>query len=360
MPATLHQQKHIIMKTRITSIIAFAVIFLSIRTSAQGLYATDKFAVVNVDAIGMSLDPKLGGEILRRELMKLNVYNVADVYDQEYILRQNNISVDSCYSLYCLQEISDVFKVDKIMTGSVSKINKNIIVTLKIYDVKSKSWAKMGTESFNDLEDQISIMIELTLKKMLNIPYDQDKYQRMTLDKSFYDNIELQNKEEANLSGPRFGVGYMMGTFGEVMKAPKEQGGLNSYPLMSHLGYQFEKVFISSGNTHALVEFLPILSGFEHNTIIPSLNLLLGVRNSKNGLEFAMGYNAAISKFKDASITNGDVRYKPGISTGIVFAAGKTFKSGRLNFPLNVYFIPGSQNSHRVGVTMGFNIPRKR
>ncbi len=348
------------MKNFIQFVSVISLLWMIQVAKAQGLYSNDKFAVVNVDVIGLSYEPRMAGEILRRELMKLNVYNVADAYDQEYILKKNNITLDSCYSLYCLQGIGDVFSVEKIVTGSVTKINRNIIVTIKIFDVKTKSWIKMGTESFNDVEDQITTMMELTLKKMLQIPYDVDRYQRLTLDKSFYDNIELQNKEEANLSGPRFGVGYMMGEFGEVMKAPKEQGGLNSYPLMSHLGYQFEKVFISSGHTHALVEFLPILSGFEHNTIIPSLNLLLGVRNNKNGFEFAMGYNAALSKFKDAALTGENVRYKPGISTGIVFAAGKTFKSGRLNFPLNLYFIPGSNNSHRIGITMGFNIPRKR
>jgi hypothetical protein len=328
--------------------------------SSQNLYSTDKFAVVNVDVIGIDMEPRLAGEILRRELMKLNAYNVADSYDQDFVLRKNNIALEGCYSLFCLKDIGDVFQVDKIMTGSITKINQNIIVTIKVFDVKTKSWAKMGTESFNDISDQIPLMIGLTLKKLLNIPFDQDLYNRLTLDKSFYDNLELQNKLEANLSGPRIGVGYMMGSFGEVIKASKKEGGLEGIPIMSHLGYQFEKVFISSGHTHALVEFLPIVSGFEHNTIIPSANLLLGVRNSKNGLEFAMGYNAAVSKIrKDDEVTSDGILYKPAIVTGIIFAGGKTFKSGRLNFPINIYFIPGSKQSHRIGITMGFNIPRK-
>jgi hypothetical protein len=329
--------------------------------SSQNLYVNDKFAVINVDAIGIEMEPRLAGEILRRELMKLNTYNVADSYDQDFVLKQSKISLDGCYSLFCLKDIGDVFQVDKIMTGSITKINQNIIVTLKIFDVKTKSWAKMGTESFNDISDQIPLMIELTLKKLLNIPFDQNVFNKMTLDKSFYDNLELQNKLEANLSGPRIGVGFMMGSYGEVIKAPKKEGGLGGYPILSHLGYQFEKVFISSGHTHALVEFLPILSGFEHNTIIPSANLLLGVRNSNNGLEFAMGYTAAVSKNKKAEdeIKSDGILYKPAIVTGIIFAAGKTFKSGRLNFPINIYFVPGSKQSHRIGITMGFNIPRK-
>lgn len=327
----------------------------------QNSFAGEKFTVVNVDVVGMDIDPKLAGEMVRRELMKLNMYNVADGYDQGYILEKENISIDGCYSIYCLEQVGKAFKVDKILTGSITKFNKEIVVTLKIYDVSSNSWEKMGTESFNEVHDQVNMMVSFTLKKLLGLPYDEEMYTRLTVDKSFYDNIDLMNRQEARLSGPRFGVGYLMGDFAAVMKAPKSQGGLDAYPLISHLGYQFEKVFISSGQTHALVEFIPILSGFEHNTIIPSLNLLLGVRNSHTGWEIALGYNAALSKVRtddDETIPEEEIRYNTRLATGLIFALGKTFKSGRLNFPVNAYFVPGKNNSHRMGLTFGFNIPR--
>jgi hypothetical protein len=333
--------------------------FQIVNGQSQHLYPNEKLAVVNVDVIGIDLEPRLAGEMLRRELMKLNLYKVADAYDQEFIMRKNNIRIDSCYSLFCLQTIGNKFESDRILTGSVTKINRNIIVTIKVFDVKTNGWDKMATESFNDLSDQLPMMMEFTLKRMLGVDYNHELYRRLTLDKSFYDNEELRNKEEANLSGPRLGVGFLTGTYADVMRAPSSRGGLESGPFLSHLGYQFEKVFISSGNMHALVEFLPILSGFEHNTIIPSANLLLGVRNSKNGLEFAMGYNAALTKVIDKTKPADDPHYTPGFQTGLIFAGGKTFKSGRLNFPINVYFIPGAKQSHRMGITMGFNIPRR-
>jgi hypothetical protein len=348
------------------SIYFFALLCLLCGSSVlngQNAFAGEKFTVVNVDVVGMDIDPKLAGEMVRRELMKLNLYNVADGYDQGYILEKENISIDGCYSIYCLEQVGKAFKVDKILTGSITKFNKEIVVTLKIYDVSNNSWEKMGTESFNEVHDQINMMIAFTLKKLLGLPYDEDMYTRLTVDKSFYDNIDLMNRQEAKLSGPRFGVGYLMGDFGAVMKAPKSQGGLDAYPMISHLGYQFEKVFISSGQTHALVEFIPILSGFEHNTIIPSLNLLLGVRNSHTGWELALGYNAALSKVRtndEENIPEEEIRYSTELATGLIFAIGKTFKSGRLNFPVNAYFIPGRNNSHRLGLTFGFNIPRSK
>ncbi|HNL37689.1 MAG TPA: hypothetical protein PKH43_01105, partial [Saprospiraceae bacterium] len=41
-------------------------------------------------------------------------------------------------------------------------------------------------------------------------------------------------------------------------------------------------------------------------------------------------------------------------STNFVFAAGKSFKSGRLNIPVNLFFVP-SRQGHRFGISVGFN-----
>src|SRR5690606_36706794 len=114
----------------------------------------------------------------------------------------------------------------------------------------------------------------------------------------------------------------------------------------------------SSGNTHALVEFLPTLSGLEQGILMPALNILLGVRNSRTGLEFAMGYNMIVGKNKYFNESTSEYNYKVALNSGLLFAIGKTFKSGRLNFPVNVYYIPGKYDTHRFGVTSGFKIPR--
>jgi hypothetical protein len=48
--------------------------------------------------------------------------------------------------------------------------------------------------------------------------------------------------------------------------------------------------------------------------------------------------------------SRGDVTF----TTGFLFAAGKTLKSGKLNLPLNVYLVPGKYGL-RFGVSMGWN-----
>ena len=325
----------------------------------QVISSNQKVGVVEVDVIGLDLEPRLAGEMLRREVMKLNLFNVADSYDQQYILDRNDIKLGGCYSVYCLQEIAEAFEVDKILTGTITRINKSVIITVKIFDTKTKGWQRMSTDTYNDIPDQLTSMIAFTLRQLLEQDFDKEMYRRLTSDVSFYKNVELMEKEEANLSGPRFGVGYLMGAAGEVMTAPKEKGGLGGLPLVSHIGYQFEKVFISSGNTHALVEFLPIISGVEQGTVIPSLNILLGMRNSKSGWELGLGYNFAVGKKKVIEKNDPlDYQYKFAFTSGLLVAVGKTFKSGRLNFPVNIYYIPGVDNSHRMGITLGFNIPR--
>lgn len=47
------------------------------------------------------------------------------------------------------------------------------------------------------------------------------------------------------------------------------------------------------------------------------------------------------------------------IHTGFVFAAGKSFKSGRMNYPVNVFVIP-SKSGMRLGLTFGFNAKNKQ
>jgi hypothetical protein len=106
------------------------------------------------------------------------------------------------------------------------------------------------------------------------------------------------------------------------------------------------------------------------------------MRNNQYGWEFAFGPNIAISRRADGYYDdNGDwfledewQATEPGesnpydiekrldsrgdfnIVSGFVFAVGKTFRSGRLNIPVNAFFIPGKNESHRFGISVGYNV----
>jgi len=149
---------------------------------------------------------------------------------------------------------------------------------------------------------------------------------------------------------------------------------------MFQFGYQFEKQYLNEGNFQALFEFIPMITGVDQGMFIPSLTMMNGIRNNKSGWEFAFGPTVSIvnrsngyydGNQKWVRLGDGDAvpvgvetdiridsRGEPTFATGFVIAGGKTFKSGKLNIPVNLYFIPQS-DGFRFGVSFGFNA-RKR
>jgi hypothetical protein len=72
---------------------------------------------------------------------------------------------------------------------------------------------------------------------------------------------------------------------------------------------------------------------------------------------FSPGYNPTGWE----EITRLDSRGDFAFATGLIIGGGKTLKSGRMNFPINLFFVtPGRGDSWRVGASVGFNIVRKK
>jgi hypothetical protein len=103
----------------------------------------------------------------------------------------------------------------------------------------------------------------------------------------------------------------------------------------------------------------------------------MGMRNSRTGWEFAVGPNFTTTVTaqgymqgenfilsNDLSrelITRLDSRGDLTVSTGLVLGFGKTVKSGKMNFPVNLFVVtPGRGDSWRIGTSVGFNIVRKK
>lgn len=144
------------------------------------------------------------------------------------------------------------------------------------------------------------------------------------------------------------------------------------------MGYQFEKQYLNEGKWQALFEFLPMVSGLDQGLFIPSFTVMNGIRNNKNGLEFAVGpslnlgreatyylvnekwiYAGDIDQTSNPNLdkleskTRMDSRGNVEIQSYVVLAAGYSLKSGKLNIPLNFFVIP-SKTSTRYGVSFGF------
>jgi hypothetical protein len=109
-----------------------------------------------------------------------------------------------------------------------------------------------------------------------------------------------------------------------------------------------------------------------------------GFRNNKNGWEIAFGPTFGLvskangyydsnndwhlaSEWSDPDSSNPnpnkiekqiDSRGVAELQAGFIVAIGKTFKSGKLNIPVNFYIVPNKEGL-RMGASFGFNAKRR-
>ena len=158
-------------------------------------------------------------------------------------------------------------------------------------------------------------------------------------------------------SGPRFGITVVgPGLLADILNDERDIGDetevnyTQKQAMMTQLGWQWETILKEGQEFSGIIEWIGFVGGLERGTIVPSFSGLLGIRKN-SGFEVAMGPTASLT------------------GIGLVLAAGHTFKSGDLNVPINIAFVP-SRDNHFLGdpksgeklasglgvtVTVGFN-----
>ncbi|HBX51924.1 MAG: hypothetical protein A2275_18575 [Bacteroidetes bacterium RIFOXYA12_FULL_35_11] len=332
--------------------------------------------VLNIDTKGINMQPDQMGNLLRIEIEKLDTFAVIDRYDALYLIEKNNIIVNNCYGKICLVENGKLLKADKMIGGSVEIFGDIIIISLRYIDVKSESIEKTQVKEFLNLQNELQSMIKITVNEMFGYHNDQDLIMRLT--KKFnYENLTTNpDKNIVKLSGPRLGFITYTGKNAQYLSDAKNKGGFDAFPMMFQFGYQFEKQYLNEGNFQALFEFVPMITGLDQGFFVPSVTVMHGLRNNKWGWEFAFGptinvntyakgyydsNNNWVTRYDDNFISEGiplterlDSRGYAKLTTGFIFACGKTFKSGKLNIPVNVWLRP-DKNGWMFGASFGFN-----
>lgn len=375
------------MKTNYKLICAIMVIMIAASFDA---FAQNKatLGILNIESKGVIPDAEAIGNIVRLEIEKTKVYNVIDIFDIKDVLKKNNVDMNACFGKSCVLEAGKLLNADKMALGSVERFGENIAVTLKVLDVKTGEIEKTNTTEYLNLQKEIQKMIEISVKKLLGLEPDLDA---MSVLVSYNRPIESP-LTKLNLSGPRVGIYYTTGIAGERMRADEvPYGGLGMYNISSLIGWQQEMQYLSSGNFEGLVEFVFTASGLESGRFIPAVTFLNGFRLNRQGWEIAFGPTLRAIKKADGYyqmhddgngnlsydpvkdwhllgdwdynngsnpfpiVSNIDDRGTPSISAGLVIAVGKTFKSGYLNIPVNVYTIPRKEGTV-YGLSLGFNI----
>ena len=158
-------------------------------------------------------------------------------------------------------------------------------------------------------------------------------------------------------SGPRFGLTVVgPGLLADILNGEREIGDetevdyTQKEAVMTQLGWQWETILKEGSEFSGIIEWIGFVGGLERGAIVPSFSGLLGIRKN-SGFEVAMGPTASLT------------------GIGLVVALGHTFKSGDLNVPVNIAFVPSRENhflgdpaggeklASGIGVTMtvGFN-----
>ncbi len=326
-----------------------------------------KITVLNIDTKGIMLDskgpavdPVMMGNLVRVELTKIDTFEVMDKYDATYLIEKNKLKIENCYGKLCLVELARIIKADKMFTGSVEVIGQSILVTMRLIDVKEETIEKTQVIEFLNIPEELPNMLAITIRKMFGLHNDDVIVTKLTKRYDYESLLNNPREEQLCLTGTRMGFTVLTGGQAQQLAAKRSDGGFDiQVPVMFQFGYQFEKQYLNAGQAQALFEFIPMITGLDHGMLIPSITFMNGIRDNRHGWEFAFGPTTSAVTLMNVNGTDRmDSRGTLGLSWGFVFAFGKTYKSGKLNIPFNVFVIPNNDGI-RFGASFGFNAKNK-
>ena len=369
------------MKTIIRTGLFILTLLIGANTYAD---SKETVAVLGIDTKGVIQDAQAMGYLVRLELEKTKKFNVMDKYDIADIVKEVGIDINTCFGKNCLVDAGKKLKVDKMLTGSVERFGEKIVITLRLIDVKTGTVTASDATEYLNLQPEIQKMVEISVKNLLDIENDPILVNLLVE----YDTPISTPKTTLRPGGPRMGVSMVTGLAAQRLSAPKNEGGYGMFPINVQFGYQFEQQYLSAGNFQALIEVIALIGGLESGQFLPSIALMNGFRDNKSGIEFAFGpvfrlvqtanvykadhvdgdgawhleseWNVDSNGINPNAVTElPDNRGNYKMSAGIVIAVGKTFRSGYLNIPVNLYVVP-KKNATVYGLSIGFNISKKR
>ncbi len=368
--------------------------------------STKKIAVSQPMVTGMQSAAVTAEKMLRIEFSKLNQYYVYDEFDMTEAIENNPEFKSNCQSKTCLTKLGKQLNVDFAVSGSFDKLGNKIVISLKMVDVAKGDVVKTAMLEFDDQELELQRMTQCAVRFMHGLEIDKSLSDRLY----FRDEpATLNNVGRIKNSGPRIGYALMAGDLMEFATRSEAQGGMDIFPGVSMIGYQFEAQYIGTENFSALFEFIPNISGLEQGKFIPTMSFLNGFRFGKAGWEIAFGPGLGLKQtskgFFDTEGIFGnkgnymsekdwndytfrefanDPQYSPNgyyttpepseffgtynfdkrysdtrgrvqLTTNFLFAVGRTFRAGSLNIPVNLFYSAKSGGGI-AGINVGFNV----
>jgi TolB-like protein len=353
-------------------------IFLLGITAVFSAFSQEKqsISIISMDTKGLNIDNETMASIMRLELEKINQFEVMDKYDVNDMLTGNDIDPATCFGKNAVVNAGKLLNADYMLTGSSELFGEKIIMVLRLIDVQKEKITTTSVMEYLNVQNEIQTMAMISINDLLGIENDPH-----LVDLLINYNLPITTaKTTVKLNGPRMGAAFTTGKAGKRLMASKADGGYNMFPVTSMFGYQYEVQYLSSGDFQALIEVIPTVNGLESGNFIPSLSIMNGFRFNNSGFELGLGpvFRAVkrIEGFYDADdnwtlisevdeVPEGidrefalDHRGELEASVGMIVAVGRTFRSGYLNIPVNLYFIPRKEGTV-YGFTFGFNTSKK-
>ncbi|MFP5470423.1 MAG: hypothetical protein ACLGGV_02415 [Bacteroidia bacterium] len=370
------------MKTLKTISITLMISALCFTNKVNG-QKNETVAILDLHAINTFYKSAEITRLLRSEATKLDKYSVMDVYEMKELFKLKKFNDSTCYSKRCAVSAGMLLNVDYAVVGSIERFGPKMIITLNLITISDESIKEQIVMEFINKEDEIQRMLRVSVQKLLTADVDQQLLAELS-----YVELPVSNDNNLiNLNGPRMGASVITGNAARRLVANEDEGGFDmlgsgATAITTSMGYQWEKRYIATNNFQALIEVVTLVSGMEVGRLNPSFTFLNGLRFSKSNWEFGFGPSIKFKKIAKGyydgngkwnlesdwdSFENGENPYKierildsRGYvvgDLGMVFAVGKTFQSGRLNIPVNVYYAP-KKTSSTIGLSIGFNIQK--
>lgn len=394
----------------LTTLRIITIVLLNLSSFALFAQGPKTIAVTQPVVTGMESTAVTTEKMLRIEIAKLDQYYVYDAFDMAEAIAGNEEYKSNCQSKTCLTKLGKELGVDYAVSGSFDKLGNKIVIHLKLINVSEGSVKKTAMLEFDDQELELQRMTQCAVRKLHDLDIDKSLSDRLY----FRDEpATLNNVGRIKNSGPRIGYAMMTGDLYEFANRAESQGGMDIFPAVSMIGYQFEKQYIGTENFSALFEFIPNISGLEQGKFIPTMSFLNGFRFGKAGWEIAFGPGLGIKqtskgffdtagRFGDQGAymseaewndytyrmyandpefaPNGyyeqpapsyfeesynfdksfaDTRGRLQLTTNFLFAVGRTFRAGSLNIPVNVFY-SAKTGGGIVGVNVGFNVIKSK
>lgn len=378
-------------------ILTVVVACINMFTHGQEEKVKSSIAVALPNIENISVSREIVAKLIQIELIKLGKYQVYDEFDVQEVMNTESKFKEDCYGKNCLVDMGRALNVDYIVSSSLIGFGNKTIISFKIINVETENIFISDVHEFIDDKSEIQRMLEIVIRKIHDLPNQKELLAKISFDQK---PIIKSPVGKINNSGPRVGYSFLTGDLYEFAKRPVDQGGLDIHPHVSMFGYQLEKQYIGTENFSALGEVLFNVSGLEKGLFMPSVIFMNGLRFGKQGWEFAFGPGFGIARYSNGFFDTHGIYGEEGeywsvdrfwdkhnkqydaegnqtnkieydisrtldaqgndfrLNTRWVMGFGRTFRSGGLNIPVNIFY-SSMRNSGTIGVSVGFNVVKE-